>query len=129
MGITVKRTGNIPTKVWDEKSSASLAKKAVSRVQDRAFNKGLDANDKKFKPYSKSSGKTGPVNLTDTGRLKASLEVVDTSESGFSISTDVPYAGFVNESRPFMGLSDEDMKSLKDEIEKSVEAAMIRSTK
>lgn len=129
MGITVKKTGNIPTKVWDEKSSVSLAKKAVSRVQDRAFNKGLDTNDKKFKPYSKSSGKTGPVNLTDTGRLKASLEVVDTSESGFSISTDVPYAGFVNESRPFMGLSDEDMKSLKDEIEKSVEAAMIRSTK
>jgi phage gpG-like protein len=129
VGVTVKRTGNIPTKVWDEKSSASLAKKALSKVQDRAFNKGLDVNDRKFKPYSKSSGKTGPVDLTETGRLKASLEVSDTSETGFSISTDVPYAGFVNESRAFMGLSDDDMKSLKDDIEKSVEAAMLRSTK
>ena len=68
MGFTVKRSGEVPTHVWDAKASKELGNLVVALIKDRV-NNGMTDTDTPFKPYS-----TTPITIafdSDTGnRLK-----------------------------------------------------------
>ncbi len=73
----------------------------------------------------------GGGTLYDTGKLYQSLQLSNVNGGGRRISTDVPYAGFVNygtiklPERIFMGLSDGDVELIDLLIIKRIEKALV----
>lgn len=69
---------------------------------------GRGANGRTFK--KKADGKKSVIR--DTGDLLDGLEAEVSSDGTIVITTDVDYAAYVNDTRPFMGLTNNDRREL-----------------
>lgn len=86
----------------------------------RCIDKNFDEQGRPIKwERSKAAEKRQGMTLVDTGRLRRSVTVYGDSENIFkqskntiTISTKVEYARYLHKKRPFLVLTDEDMKTV-----------------
>jgi len=119
VGVTVRISGpGLLTRVWDRASSLQLGAALVAKITRRAFDQGLSTADQPHAPYSTrylakrvASGRSGRVDLTWTGAMRRSLRLKRPTATGFLIGlTGDPatYGSFVDDLRPWLGLSPAD---------------------
>lgn len=100
--------------LWDEKASQRLGDKAESLIAQRTA-AGVAADGRPFRPLATGEA----TDLRDTGRLMSSIQVTATPR-GARVEATTDYAIFVQARRPFMGLTDSDLK----ELDREAEAAL-----
>lgn len=90
-----------------ERLAKRLEEKTVSRSKAGRSVLGKEFPDKK--DGTKST-------LTDTGRLLSSITSKVSEKLVIEVSTDVEYAEYVEEDRPFLGIGDDEEKIIEEEI-------------
>ena len=71
MGLSHRTSGpGLALRAWDRRASRELGLFIVALIVNRAFRKGLDINDRKFKPYSRKRIYIGKN--SETARRRAS---------------------------------------------------------
>ena len=138
MGLTIRRSGGIPSRVWDEVAMRQTGLTAGALIQARSFDRGHGLDDRPHKPYSaryrafrESKGfQVSPPNLTRTGRMRRSFRLLYVSPRlarlGLAGAPAV-YGHFVHQFRPWLGLSQADKGKLRDALPGIVRAAIARS--
>lgn len=101
--------------LFTSKDLETLGKSAKKMIENR-IQKGISLDGTQFKPKEDGSAST----LIDTGRLLGSFRVI-VDNNTVSVVTDVPYAKYVGEDRPFMGLTTEEEDILRKEFESIVQ--------
>lgn len=102
--------------LWTTADSQRLGEKAKEMIQART-RQGRGADGKNFAPLEDGSKST----LTRTGRLLNSLEIRP-SEDGVKVEATAPYAAFVGDKRPFLGLTQQEEQDLAEDVEKTLAA-------
>lgn len=116
--VTTSGAG-FPTAIWDERAQRQAGLTAAALIQARTFDQGLGLDDRPHDAYSpgyaafrrRRGFQVSPPNLTRTGRMRRSFRLLYVSPSlarlGLSGAPAV-YGHFVNDRRPWIGLSPRD---------------------
>lgn len=105
-----------------------VAVKTQEQVETRIFTGKRDLNNLPWAPWSKAYAATRSAEhslLIDTGALSESMNIAKVGNATL-MGTNIPYAKKNDIERPFMGLSSDDKKGVKDVITAWVEEAMPR---
>ena len=95
----------------DKAALEPLARKLAERIKARTRS-GKSARGDTFK--AKEDGTRS--NLVDTGALLNSLKPEVSEALVVTVSTEVDYAGYVQRSRPFMGMTPDDLEVVTAEL-------------
>jgi len=99
--------------LWTAANSRRVGDWIAAVVEARTA-KGISATGQKFQPYDPDTveqKRTRRVTLRQTGRMLDTLKVTPTAR-GVEVAATVPYARFVEADRPFLGLTDTELKAL-----------------
>lgn len=124
MGVTVTRTGGIPTSVMDAESMRRIAEAARAVIDRRTFERHHGLDDRQLR-----NAEGEPVDLVESGRMRASLAATvagRTATVGLTGRARI-YGPFVNQRTPWLGLSRADVRDLGPVVRAAVAAAMARS--
>jgi phage gpG-like protein len=72
-----------------------------------------------FEAWKEDKNSKGKI-LERTGNLKNSIKVSEITENSVTVSTDVPYAKYVNDGREFMGISETLSKNTQKIIDENI---------
>lgn len=107
-----------------QKHIRAVGNRAKATIEART-QRGIGVNGTRFK--SKEDGK--PSTLRDTGALIKSLRVRVKGHRA-TVEATAPYAEYVNQERPFMGLSEQEQRAeaavLESEIEEMLRQRLLR---
>lgn len=101
-------------KLWTVEDSSRLGERVIEIILDRTA-RGISSNGERFSPKRDGSKSV----LRDTGRLLQSLRF-EASDDGVVIKAGANYAIYVEEARPFLGLTNQEEKGIADEIERTL---------
>ncbi len=109
--VQASAVGRIPTTLVDARTLELSAEYVITAIRRRTM-RGQSYDGRRFVPYSPGYVATGHTDsqnpdLRHTGALLDSLRV-KTTRGGVEVVTNVAYARFVNQKRPFMGVSKAD---------------------
>jgi len=124
MGIRVKKMpnfGKYTKRIKNSNSNLYSITEGVIVGIIKRTQSGKDKNSKGFKPYSKSYGKTGRVNLTDKGSMLQSITRKKIKDGvrlyfGSSNENSKAYGNQVTYKRKFFGIDKKQMKHIKERL-------------
>jgi len=127
MGLKTSTTGTMPTVPWDEQADRELADVAAAAICRRAFDLGLDLNDKPFPPREDGT----PSTLGGSGPLREGIRqsVVVVAPGAVKIRVSGKLATIVDglsKRRPFLGLSPRDQAAIAAAVPAIMQRAMAR---
>lgn len=138
MGLTIRRSGGLPSAVWDEVAMRQTGLTAGAFVQARTFDQGRGLDDQAHAPYSPAYAafreeeglQVSPPNLTRTGRMRRSFRLLSASARKATLGlagAPAVYGHFVHKRRPWIGLSETDRQKLAKALPGIVRKAIARA--